>query len=322
MGYTLSKYQEAIIDAYIKTQDNLFISARAGTGKTFLLTEIAKHIDTYSVFLAFNKSIQQEISAKITNPKFKTYTFNGLGYSILLKNMEEKYPKVKVVLDNFKTQKIVQKILDKYIKRKLSWEEKNDYIEELSVVWEMCKCTLVNIEDEEALNYLINTHGFFEYVDQPSNLSQWLKDIKQENYRMVFEEGIINFSDQLYITVNLLREKEWVVPPYLMFYNILVDEAQDTNRCQQVLVFFLKRKGARCIFVGDKFQAIYAFSGADAHAYETIKTMHNCKEFLLPINYRCGKNHLKLVNKKWKEIGIEPAPDAIDGQVKTIYITR
>ena len=322
MEYILSKYQKAIIDAYIKTQDNLFISARAGTGKTFLLTEIAKHIDTYSVFLAFNKSIQQEIATKITNPKFKTYTFNGLAYSILLKNMEEKHPKIKVVLDNFKTQKIVQKILDKYIKRKLSWEEKNDYIEEISAVWEMCKCTLTNIEDEEAIQNLIRIHGFFEYVDEPDNLLEWLKDIKSENFRMVIEDGIINFSDQLYITVNQLRDKEWVVPPYLMFYNILVDEAQDTNRCQQVLVFFLKRKGARCIFVGDKFQAIYAFSGADAHAYETIKTMHNCKEFLLPINYRCGKNHLKLVNQKWKDIGIEPAPDAIDGQVKKIYINR
>ena len=322
MEYKLSKYQEAIIDAYRNTKDNLFISARAGTGKTFLLTEIAKYIDTYSVFLAFNKSIQLEILTKITNPKFKTYTFNGIGYLILLKNMEDKHPKVKVTLDNFKTQKIIQKTIDKYIKRKLSWDEKTDYVDEISAVWEMCKCTLTNIEDSEAMDHLIRVHGFFEHIDEPDNLSNWLQDIKTENYRMAIEEGIINFSDQLYITVNKLRDKEWTVPPYLMFYNILVDEAQDTNRCQQVLVFFLKRKDARCIFVGDKFQAIYAFSGADAHAYETIKTMHNCKEFLLPINYRCGKKHLTLVNKKWTEIGIEPAPDAIDGTVQNIHINR
>lgn len=322
MAYKLSQYQKDIIKAFRETNDNLFISARAGTGKTFLLIELSKYINTYSVFLAFNKSIQQEIADKITNPKFKTYTFNGLGYQILLKNMEETHPKIKVVLDNFKTQKIVQKIFDKKIKRKMSWEEKSDYIDEISSVWEMCKCTLTNIEDEEAVNNLIRIHDFFEDVDQPDDLLDWLHDIKVENHRMVIEEGIINFSDQLYVTVNQLRDKEWKVPPYLMFYNILVDEAQDTNRCQQVLVFFLKRKGARCIFVGDKFQAIYAFSGADAHAYETIKTMHNCKEFLLPVNYRCGKNHLKLVNKKWNEIGIEPASDAIDGTVQKIHISR
>ena len=178
MDYKLSKYQEDIIKAFKETKDNLFISARAGTGKTFLLLELSKHIDTYSVFLAFNKAIQQEIVSKITNPKFKTYTFNGIGYQILLKNMEEKHPSIKVTLDNFKTQKIIQKILDKYIKRKLSWEEKSDYVDEIAAVWEMCKCTLTNIEDSEALETLIRIHGFFEHVDEPDHLLKMLDEIK------------------------------------------------------------------------------------------------------------------------------------------------
>lgn len=320
MNYELSKYQQDIIKAFRETEDNLFISARAGTGKTFLLLELVKYIDTYSVFLAFNKSIQQEISSKITNPKFKTYTFNGIGYQILLKNMEEKYPKVKITLDNFKTQKIVKPLIDKFIKRKLSWDEKSDYIEEIGTLWELCKCTLTNIEDEDAVFSLIEKHWLFEHFSEPDNICEILQEIKKENLRMLFEEGIINFSDQLYITVNEIKDKNWTVPPYLLFYNILVDEAQDTNRCQQVLIFFLKRKGARCIFVGDKFQAIYEFSGADAHAYETIKTMHKCEEFLLPINYRCGRTHLNLVNNRWKEIGIEAAPDAIEGNIKRIQV--
>ena len=321
MSYTLSKYQQDIIDAFNNTDDNLFISARAGSGKTTLLLELSKHINTYSVFLAFNKSIQQEISSKITNPKFKTYTFNGIGYQILLKNMEEQYPQIKISLDNFKTQKIVKTIIEKYMKIKLSWDEKTEYIDEFTTLWEFCKCTLANIEDEDAIMLLIEHHALFEHIRIPENIIDMLKHIREENLRMLFEEGIINFSDQLYITVNKLKDKEWKVPPYLLFYNILTDEAQDTNRCQQVLIFFLKRKGARCVFVGDFFQAIYEFSGADAHAYESIKTMHKCKEYLLPINYRCGKKHLDLVNKKWGEIKIEPAPDAINGNIKNIHIS-
>ena len=86
----LSKYQENIVDAFKNTKDNLFINAFAGCGKTYMLLELSKYINTYSVFIAFNKSIQEEIKIKINNPKFKSYTFNGLGYQIMMKNCQIK----------------------------------------------------------------------------------------------------------------------------------------------------------------------------------------------------------------------------------------
>ena len=49
--------------------------------------------------------------------------------------------------------------------------------------WEMCKCTLTNIEDVEAVENLIRIHGFFEYVDEPDNLCEFLKEIKNENFK-------------------------------------------------------------------------------------------------------------------------------------------
>ena len=89
----LSKYQDDIVNAFKNTKDNLFINAFAGSGKTFMLLELSKYITTYSVFIAFNKSIQEELKTKITNQKFKTYTFNGLGYQIMIHNWEEEQKK-------------------------------------------------------------------------------------------------------------------------------------------------------------------------------------------------------------------------------------
>ena len=112
----LSKYQEDIVNAFKNTKDNLFINAYAGSGKTFMLLELSKYINTYSVFIAFNKSIQEELKTKIDNPKFKTYTFNGLGYQIMINNWEEEqkklseqnptYKKKDLTLDTFKSSEI------------------------------------------------------------------------------------------------------------------------------------------------------------------------------------------------------------------------
>ena len=57
----LSKYQKDIIEGFKNTKNNMLINALAGTGKTYILTELSNLISTYSVFVAFNKSIQEEL---------------------------------------------------------------------------------------------------------------------------------------------------------------------------------------------------------------------------------------------------------------------
>ena len=141
----LSTYQQNIMDAFDNTQDNLFISALAGTGKTFTLVELSKHITDKSkkaVFIAFNKSIQLELSDKITNPIFKTYTFNALGYCILLKNAE--LQKIKVSLDTYKTNHIVYNITKNHFTA-YDFESKYEIINDLMTLWELCKVKDVDL---------------------------------------------------------------------------------------------------------------------------------------------------------------------------------
>jgi hypothetical protein len=71
----------------------------------------------------------------------------------------------------------------------------------------------------------------------------------------------------------------------------IVDESQDLNRMQQKLIY---RAGHRIAFIGDRHQAIYGFSGADAESMDRMaKTLRETKRGLttlpLTMTRRCGK---------------------------------
>lgn len=99
---------------------------------------------------------------------------------------------------------------------------------------------------------------------------------------------------------------------------IISHNCQDLNRLQYTLLPFFKRKGGRYIFIYDKNQAIYGFSGADCNATQNIERIFApIAKFELPINYRCGSKILLKVNSLYN-IGIKPRPNANEGKVINI----
>ena len=74
----------------------------------------------------------------------------------------------------------------------------------------------------------------------------------------------LDFDDLLLFTAQILRENAEVCQYYQnRFEYILVDEYQDTNRCQYELVHLLTGTKQNICVVGDDDQSIYAFRGAD-----------------------------------------------------------
>lgn len=317
----LSTYQQEIIDAFDNTNDNLFISALAGTGKTFMLVELSKRITNKSkraVFIAFNKSIAEELKEKIQNPIFKTFTFNALGYLILLKNAEKE--KIEVHLDPFKTNNIVYKMVKEKFKH-VDVETRGEFINDFVTLFELCKVKDVDINDTEQIDKMLEYNDLF-MTDEIfyEEIYEGIQHIYNENLRLFQEEGIINFSDQIYLTLKKLRANEWFVPPYLKFDYIFGDETQDWNRIQQLLSLFLRKPNARVILVGDQHQAIYAFNGADGFSFRNLKKLYNMKELSLPINYRCASSHLDYVNDVYDYIHILPRPNAPLGTLSTVSL--
>src|SRR5690606_25309744 len=70
---------------------------------------------------------------------------------------------------------------------------------------------------------------------------------------------------------------------------VLVDEAQDTNPARRLLAAKMMASGGRLIMVGDRFQAIYGFTGADNDAVDIIIEDFQCAKLPLTVTYRCPK---------------------------------
>jgi len=109
----------------------------------------------------------------------------------------------------------------------------------------------------------------------------------------------MDFDDLLVYCVKLFRENEHVAARYQeQFMHVLVDEYQDTNCLQAELVDSVAGKHKNLMVVGDDFQSIYSWRGAD---YRNIMSFPDrypgTAVFKLETNYRSVPEILDLANK-------------------------
>jgi superfamily I DNA/RNA helicase len=125
------------------------------------------------------------------------------------------------------------------------------------------------------------------------------------------ELDVIDFDDMLYLC--------WLKNAPISRYDyVMIDEAQDTNTCQRELLHRMLGKNGRLVAVGDSFQAIYGFRGADSGAMDAIAEEFNCARLPLSISYRCPRSVITAANTALGlgEEVIEPREDAPEGTVK------
>ena len=109
----------------------------------------------------------------------------------------------------------------------------------------------------------------------------------------------MDFDDLLVYCAKLLREDEQVAARYQeQFLHVLVDEYQDTNCLQAELVDRLAGKHKNLMVVGDDFQSIYSWRGADYRNIMSFPERYpNTQVFKLETNYRSVPEILELANK-------------------------
>ena len=119
---------------------------------------------------------------------------------------------------------------------------------------------------------------------------------------------LIDYSDMIYLPLqdNIYNN---------VYDDIFVDEVQDLNTCQQQLVDkLLSKKGGRIIAVGDKYQSIYSFMGADIDGFNKFANKENTICLPLSVSYRCPILICKHANDIYNNI--EPSETAIEGIVE------
>ena len=152
-------------------------------------------------------------------------------------------------------------------------------------------------------DFLAGVGGYFEEMVAKIYLN-YQKKLK--------EQDALDFDDILMITVKIFQKFPEVLEKYQNFFQyIMVDEYQDTNYAQYLLVKLLSQKYKNLCVVGDDWQGIYSWRGANIqNILDFEKDYPEAKIIKLEQNYRSTQNILdaaygvisKNINRKDKKI--------------------
>jgi superfamily I DNA/RNA helicase len=296
---TPSKYQVAIKEVYVKTNQNIIVAAGPGSGKSTLLLELLKATPSFkkTILTAFNKSIQEEISTKVPS-HVKVSTLHSLGYSILRRNVSENFN-----VNKYKSFQIAKKALSLKNKKE---KERDAYIFNLCKIVDLSRLNLVtDVRDIETLcdRYSIST------INGEMEDAQKLMAAIDEYNDSTHKKFDIDFTDMLWLTYSKVKNVDF--PKYDV---VMTDELQDLNPLQKALVERIISPRGRFIGVGDERQTIYGFMGANLEALESFKSRPNTVTMPLSVTYRCGKAIVEEANNVFP--GLEAYEENCLGEVR------
>lgn len=298
---TPSPQQLLILDFVQRDHRSLIVEARAGSGKTSTLVLLSQHIPktSLSLFLAFNKNIATELQSRLPS-HIQAKTFHSHAFGALQRNLPKR-PKV----DGDKTFKLIKEMLSpseaqgygKFLNRLIGYG-KNAGI----------GTTIAANTPEEWYSLIdhFNLQLDSEDADEEEAVQFAIFLLNESNTRV----DVIDFDDMLYLA--LLRNVSFDKCNFVM-----LDEAQDTNGVQrELLKRMLAGSTAQCvaqtceaaiphldapvgrlIAVGDSFQSIYGFRGADADAMERLREEFQCETLPLSVSWRCSRRVVEEARK-------------------------
>ena len=133
--------------------------------------------------------------------------------------------------------------------------------------------------------------------------------------RQLKKANALDFDDLIMKTVRIFREHPAALEKYQRWFRyVLVDEYQDTNHAQYTLVNLISQAHNNLCVVGDDWQSIYRWRGADIrNILEFEKDYPDAKVILLEQNYRSTQKILdaaasiisKNINRKDKKLWTE-----------------
>lgn len=305
--------QEKIYN-FIKFDSNHgIIDAVAGSGKTTTIIDSIGYVDKNKslLFCAFNKSIRDEIQDRVSqndNNNILVKNLHQLGYEILKSNTELPH--------NVKTRKyneLIARSIEDYIKKPFlkylqlydispepenSFEKSqlknyiNSFKNKLHESIDKIRLTLVKNNFDDFKEMMIH----FNIIDPHKTNEKILDKVIDVFFRstgLLLEEGnkiakshnIIDLTDMLYLP------KVFELYPIKKYDILFVDECQDLSKAQLAVALKYVKKSGRVIAVGDPYQSIYGFTGADIESFNRFEDLlKNHSKLTLSFCFRCPNN--------------------------------
>jgi len=273
---------------------HLMVSALAGTGKSATIRLLDQHTADPALYLVFNRLNADEALGAF-RPLTTVKTFNGLGHQIWGKSCARR-----ISIDPGKMRSLWRNLL--------AGATRKDQPD----LWDAYPVVMDGVEMAKAL-------GFVPPDGQGKSLATWeqvvavmdtppgplaeglIHHLLRESIATAYQ-GTLDFNDQVYMPA--------VFPALYPSYPIVfVDEYQDLNPCNHEMIRRLVAKGARLVGVGDPWQAIYAWRGADPKGMAKAVSAYSMPVLPLTISFRCPSAIVKNVHWRvptfrwWKEGG-------------------
>ena len=319
--FELSEYQKRILDFIKYENGNLLVDAKAGSGKTSTLVLIADEIikqNKKCLFLAFNKSIVEELKTKIISDSCQIKTLHSLGLSFLRSFLYKKHGENYVIdIDQHDEQikQEVEKLFEVYCRQdfnianaEMGSDDRDDLyynlLREVASMVNYSRLYNCNYHEPEQLYDLAPKLCWYlkDYEDYgmkrfPEIVEKVIDGIKESFENPVKDEADIphyrvTYTDMIYFPCLYKMRPPFSLRTFLDY--VLIDETQDLSVLQQMFVKLFVGYNTRMIAVGDEKQAVYAFAGADTKSIKNLKKNFDLTELPLNTCYRCPKNVIKL----------------------------
>ena len=275
-----SEYQKKIFRDFKGGSGNTVVDAKAGSGKTSTAVQGLKYVPKrWDVMLcAFNKSIQRELESRVPRGH-NVRTLHSIGYGLLMKHLDDK-PTLEQY--NGKTRHIARDVM-----KERGLEPTKERLGAVAKLVNMGKNVLV--DDVLGLIEVAYDFGLDEKDFPAPEMAPIAADTMKRSLDMT---SVIEFTDMIWFPYKF----GWAPKEYDL---VVVDEAQDLNACQIWMVQKMAAcdDGGRLIAIGDVFQAIYGWRGADTGAMNRIVAGFGAKTLTLPMSYRCPKSVVRLAQK-------------------------
>lgn len=274
----------------------ILILAGAGSGKTraltfrvaYLIKEKKIHPKNILAVTFTNKAagemlerIKLLLNLPATIPPYSIYlphvgTFHSICSRILRKEIEKiGYQSSFVIYDDSNQQVLMKKVMN-----------------ELSISQTEMKPNAILGAISEAKNNLIDAETFAAQVG--SYFQEIVAKCYSRYQTRLKESSALDFDDLIMLTVKLFSTYPDILKKYQdIFRYIMVDEYQDTNHAQYFLLKILAEKYRNLCVVGDDWQSIYGWRGANIqNIFNFEKDYPEAKVVLLEQNYRSTQNIL------------------------------
>ncbi|HDL7099582.1 TPA: DNA helicase IV [Yersinia enterocolitica] len=285
-----SPLNESQSRAVVNGEDSVLVLAGAGSGKTSVLVARAgwllrrnEALPEQILLLAFGRQAADEMNSRIKQrlgvDDIQAKTFHALALQIIQQGSRKTPVISKLESDNQARRSLLIKHWQQQCSEKKAqakgWREwLTDELEwdiDDGEFWRDSRLAARLAGRLERWLGLMRMHGGSQ-AEMIEQADEEVRALFQKRIRLMApllkawktalkEEGAVDFSGLIHQAVNLLEKGRFVSP----WKHILVDEFQDISPQRAMLLSALRKQNKQtCLFaVGDDWQAIYRFSGAE-----------------------------------------------------------